>query len=74
MQNNQNKKDTFFSNPNFCFFGDFLKLKVFPEENPAHNLQIHWGCVEIGKKKFKVRLQICRFCPEIVKFFDVRRK
>ena len=38
VQNKQNKKDTFFSNPKFWLFGDFLKLEVFPEENPTQKL------------------------------------
>ena len=38
VQNKQNKKDTFFSNPKFWLFYDFLKLEVFPEENPTQKL------------------------------------
>ena len=38
VQNKQNKKDTFFSNPKFWLFGNFLKLEVFPEENPTQKL------------------------------------
>ena len=37
VQNKQNK-DTFFSNPKFGLFYDFLKLEVFPEENPTQKL------------------------------------
>ena len=50
VQNKQNKKDTFFSNPKFWHFYDFLKLEVFPEENPTQNFQIHWDRAKIGKK------------------------
>ena len=34
----QNKKDTFFSNLRFWLFWAFLKLEVFPEENPTQKL------------------------------------
>ena len=50
VQNKQNKKDTFFSNPKFWLFGDFLKLKFFLRRILHKNLQIHWGSAEIGKK------------------------
>ena len=66
VQNKQNKKDTFFSKPTFGLFGDFLKLEVFPEENPtqklrnmnmseSENVRIHFWSnpenVRIGKRQ-----------------------
>ena len=35
---NKEKKDTLISNLKFRIFSDFLKLEVFPEENPTQEL------------------------------------
>ena len=49
----ENKKDTFFSNPKFWLFEDFLILKVFPEKNltqkPANLLGPHRKWQNISK-------------------------
>ena len=61
------QKDTFFKNSKFGLFGDFLKLEVFPEENPIQKLANSLGPRRNWQKKFQVRKQIWLFWPEIVK-------
>ena len=67
MQNKQNKKDTFSETQSFGFLGIFLKLEVFPEENPTQKLADSLGPRRNWQKNSKVRSQICLFWPEIVK-------
>ena len=47
MQNKQKK--TFFRNPKFWPFGDFLKLGIFPDENPTQKLADSLGPCSNGK-------------------------
>ena len=59
VQKKQNKKDTFFSNPKFWLFYDFLKLEVFPEENLTQKLPNSLRPRRNWQKNFKVRSQFC---------------
>ena len=74
VQNKQNKKDTFFSNPKFWLFGDFLKLEVFPEENPTQKPANSLEPRRNWQKISKMRSQIWLFWPEIVKIFEKDHK
>ena len=72
VQNKQNKKDTFFSNPKFWRFYDFLKLEVFSSGESHTKTSKFIGAAQKLAKNFKVRSQICLFWPEIVEIVIIR--